>query len=80
MNRDEIELFDQRLAMVRMTIRALREVHTIISDRRFGKEPDMVMIGLVIFEGMARGRRRSKSPHDRHFARHARPSARRAGT
>ena len=47
--------------MVRMTIRAVREVHTIVSNRRFGKEPDMAMIGLVIFEGMARGRPRSKS-------------------
>ena len=27
------------------------EVHTVISDRRFGKEPDMTKIGLVIFEG-----------------------------
>jgi hypothetical protein len=61
MNSDEIALFDQRVAMVRMTIRAVREVHTVISSRRFGKEPDMVMIGLVIFEGMASGRRRSKS-------------------
>ena len=56
-----IKLFDQRVAIARMMTRAIRDFHGALCHDRFGKEPEMVLIGAVIVEGMARGRPRSKS-------------------
>ena len=56
-----IKLFDQRAAIARALLKAWREYHAAICPERWGKEPELVMIGLVIFEGVAKGHPRTAS-------------------